>query len=176
MTQSTLNTLQEYDGSDREATIPWLDQVDLIAENTCIEIVIRKLKGLALANISTIHIEEGLSWHKFRQCLIEHYSDVPYIPEAMLTYSKISQWDNESTNRYLVRAKVLLEQIHRTSKLSEISGYGMDNLSFICNLWENYIRKQVKREQESWQTMENVIKSINHVTMIEEREQGLSPA
>ena len=32
LTQSMLNTLQEYDGSDREATIPWLDQVELVGE------------------------------------------------------------------------------------------------------------------------------------------------
>ena len=33
LTQSMLNALQEYIGSDREATVPWLDQVELIAEN-----------------------------------------------------------------------------------------------------------------------------------------------
>ena len=67
------------------------------------------LKGLALANISTIGKEEGPSWHKFRQCLIEQYSDVLYVPDAKFMYSKISQLDNESTIRYLVRTKVLLE-------------------------------------------------------------------
>ena len=88
--QSTLNALQEYDGSNREASIPWLDQVELITENTSIyplEIMISKLKGLALANISIIHKEEGLSWHKFKQCLIEQYLSVL---DAMLAYSKIS--------------------------------------------------------------------------------------
>ena len=110
--QSTLNALQEYDGSDGEATIPWLDKVELIAKNTGIdplEIAISKLKGLALSNISSMHKEEGLSWHKFRQCLIEQYSDVQYVPDAMFMYSKISQWDDESTARYLVSTKVLLE-------------------------------------------------------------------
>ena len=98
-----LDALQEYDGSDREATIPWLNQVDLIEENTGIdplEVAISKLKGLALANISTVCKEEGLSWHTFRQCLIEQYSHVPYVPDAVFAYSKISQWDDESTNQY----------------------------------------------------------------------------
>ena len=70
LTQSLLNALQEYDRSDREATIPWLDQVELVVERTGIdplEVGISKLKGLALADISTFHKEEGLSWHKFRQ-------------------------------------------------------------------------------------------------------------
>ena len=107
-----LNALQEYEGSDRESTIPWLDQVELVAERTGIDPLeggISKLKGVALANISTVHKEEGLSWHKFRQHLIEQYLNVPYVPDTMLMYSKISQQDDESITRYLVRAKVLLE-------------------------------------------------------------------
>ena len=133
LAQSTLNSMQEYDCSDRKVTIPWLDQVELVAERTGfdpLEVGISKLKGLAPGNISTIHKEEGLSWHKFRKCLIEQYSYIPYTSNAMFTYSKISQ-DDESTAQYLVRAKVLLECIHHTSKLSDISGFGLDNLSLV---------------------------------------------
>ena len=112
LTQSMLNALQEYDRSDREATIPWLDQVELVAERTGIdplEVGISKLEGLALANINTVCKEEGLSWHKCRQCLIEQYFNVLYVPDTMLAYSKISQQHDESTTGYLVRAKVLFE-------------------------------------------------------------------
>ena len=49
----------------------------------------------------------------------------------MLTYLKISQQDNESTVQYLVRVRVLLEHIHHTSKLADISGFGTDNLSLV---------------------------------------------
>ena len=45
----------------------------------------------------------------------------------------------------------------------------MDNLSLVHGLWEHHIRKWVTREQESWQTMEDVFKSIRCVTMMEER-------
>ena len=175
LTQSTLNSLQEYDRSDREATIPWLDQVELVGERTGLdplEAGISKLKGLALANISTIHKKEGLSWHKFRQHLIERYLNAPYVPDAMFVYSKVSQWEDESTTQYLVRAKVLLERIHQTYKLSEISGNGMDNLLLICGLPEHHIRKQDVKEQESWHMMEDVFKSINCITMMEERSQA----
>ena len=51
------------------ATIPWLDQVELVVERTCIdplEVGVSMLKGLALGDITTIHKEESLSWHKFR--------------------------------------------------------------------------------------------------------------
>ena len=105
-----MNALQEYDGSEREATIPWLDQAKQVAERTGIdplEVGTSTSKGLALANISTVHKEEVLSWHKFRQYLIKQYSNVPYVPNTMFTYSNIIQWDDESITGYLVRAKVL---------------------------------------------------------------------
>ena len=86
--------------------------VELVAKRTSIdplEVGISKPKGLDLGNISTVHKEECLSWHKFRQCLKEQYLNVPYVLDAMVMYSKISQQENEFTTRYLVKAKVLLE-------------------------------------------------------------------
>ena len=94
--------------------------MELAVERTGIyplEVGISKLKGLALADISIVHKEEGLSWHKFREHLIEQYLNVTYVPDAIFAYSKISQEDNESTTEYLVRAKVLLERIHQTSQI-----------------------------------------------------------
>ena len=134
LAQSTLNTIQQFDGSNRESTLTWPDQVELVAEGTGfapLEVGIIKLKGLALGDINTIHMEGGLSWHNFRQHLIEQYSNVPYAPGTMFAYLKISQQDNESTAQYLVRARVLLEYIHCMSKLADISGFGMDNLSLV---------------------------------------------
>ena len=129
--QSTINTIQEFNGSNRESTLSRLDQVELVAERTgfdTLEVGINKSKGLALGDISTTHKEEGLTWHKFRQHLMELYSNVPYTADVMFAYSKISQHDNESTAQYLVRARVLLECIHHMSKLAGISGFVMDNL------------------------------------------------
>ena len=124
--------MQEFDGSDRELTISWLDQVELVVERTgfdLLEVGISKLKGLAIGDTSTICKEEGLSWHKIRQHLIEQYSNVPYTSHVCLL--KTFKQDDESTAQYLVRAKVLLECIHCTSKLSDISGFGLDNLSLV---------------------------------------------
>ena len=50
LAQSTCNSIQEFDGSNREATVPWLDQVELVAERMGIdplEVGISNLKGLA---------------------------------------------------------------------------------------------------------------------------------
>ena len=63
--KSTLNAIQEFDGSYKESTISWLDQVELVAERTgfdSLEVGISQLKGLVLGNMSTICKEEGLSW------------------------------------------------------------------------------------------------------------------
>ena len=125
-------SIQEFNSSQREATIPWLDQVEVVAKRTGIdplEVGISKLKGLALGDVNTIHKEEGLSWHKFRQCFVEQYSNIPYTSDSMFAYSQIAQQDDDPTAQYLIRAKVLLECIHHTSKLSDISGVGLDNLS-----------------------------------------------
>ena len=101
------------------------DEFDLL------EVGISKLKGLALGDISTIHKEEGLSWHKFRQCLIEQYSNFPYARDAMFAYSKIPQQENQSTAQYLVRARALLKHIHHMSKVADISGFDMENLTLV---------------------------------------------
>ena len=67
--------------------IPWLDQVELVAErigNYLAEVGISKLKGLGLGDINTIRQEQGLMWHKFKQILIENYSDILYMSDMMV--------------------------------------------------------------------------------------------
>ena len=73
LAQAALRSIQEFDGNDKASTIPWLDQVEVVAERTGndpVEVGIRKLTGLALGDINTIRKEEGLTWHKFKQILI----------------------------------------------------------------------------------------------------------
>ena len=82
LVQAALRSIQEFDGNDKAATIPWLDQVKLVVERTGndpTEVGISNLKELGLGDINTIRKEEGLTWHKFRQILIENYSNIPYI-------------------------------------------------------------------------------------------------
>ena len=64
--------------------------------------------GLALGNIKNIRKEEGLICHTFRQILIENHSNIPYMSNAMVAYSHLTQQDDESTSQHLVRAIVLL--------------------------------------------------------------------
>ena len=146
-------------------TIPWLNQVEQVTERTgndLVEVGMSKLKGLTLGDITTVRKGEGLRWHKFRQVLIENYSNVPYVSDAMVAYNNITQQDKESTSQYLIRAKVWLEHINHTSKLSHISGKGLNNLALFQVLSENRIRR-VTKEQESWNTMEDIYRNINRI-------------
>ena len=66
-------------------------------------------------------IKEGLTWHKFRQIVIENNSNIPYMSDAMVAYAQLTQQDDETTSQYLIRAKVLLKYMKHTSKLSKIT-------------------------------------------------------
>ena len=66
ITQMTLNVIPEYNGSDKAATILWLDHIEMVAENIGIDplkVGISKLKGLALSDITAIHKEGHLTWY-----------------------------------------------------------------------------------------------------------------
>ena len=109
LTQMTLNSIQEYDGTNKDATILWLDYIKILTEKTGIDPLeqgISKLKGLALGDINALCKEGHLMWYSFRQSLAEHYSNVPYALDAMFAYSHLSQGDEEPTTQYLARAKV----------------------------------------------------------------------
>ena len=66
---AALSTIKEFDGTDKSSTIPWLNQVDLVAEKSStnpIEIGISKLVGIPLRNMINIKHEEGnLMWYRF---------------------------------------------------------------------------------------------------------------
>ena len=70
----------------------------------------------------------------------------------MFAYSQIAQQDDEPIVQYFVRAKVLLECMHHTPKLSYISGAGLDNIPHPRSQG-HHIRRRVMKEQESWMTM-----------------------
>ena len=57
MAQAALRSIQEFDGNDKVATIPWLYLVELVLERTSnndpVEVGISKLKGLAFSDINT---------------------------------------------------------------------------------------------------------------------------
>ena len=114
-------------------TIPWLDHIKAIARKMgfdSLEIGMSKPKGMALCNVSVISKEGNLLYFWFCKLLIEHYSNVAYMSDALKAYANLMQGENETVTQYLARAKVLLECIHHTSKLCDITGSSYDNLYF----------------------------------------------
>ena len=87
----------------------------------------------------------------------------------MFAYSHLSQSDNELTMQYLVRAKVLLECIHQTSNLSDITGSSWDSLYLGHGLKAPHITKRVTKEQDFCRMMEDVFQTINCITQTEEK-------
>ena len=171
MAQPVLGSIPDFDGKDKTATIPWLDQVEQVTERTCndpVEVGISKLKGLTLGDTSMVRKEEGLMWHKFCQILIQNYSNVPYVSNAMVVYNNLTQ-DDESNVAKRIRAKVLLEHINHTYTLSQMSGKGLNNLALVQGLRDHHIRRRVTQEQKSWNMMEDVYRSIKQITKNEAR-------
>ena len=73
--QMAMNSIQELDGTDREATVPWLDHIEAIARKMGfdpLEIGMSKLKGMDLCDVNAISKEGNLSYFWFCQLFIEH--------------------------------------------------------------------------------------------------------
>ena len=95
---------------------------------------ISKLQGISLGDINALCKEGNLTWYRVKQRLIEYYLNVQYALDVMFVYSHLSQDKDEMTAQYLVRAKVLLEHIHYTTKLADITGSSWDKLYLVHGL------------------------------------------
>ena len=73
MMQMVMNSIQEFDGTNWEATIPWLDHIEGVTKKMGfdpLEIGVSKLKGMTLCDINTASKEGTLSYFQFSQLLI----------------------------------------------------------------------------------------------------------
>ena len=144
-----MNSVQEFDGTDREATIPWLDHVEAIAWKTGfdpLEIGMSKLKGMALCDVNAISKEGNLLYFWFHQLLIEHHSSVLYASGILNAYVHLMQGKNETVTQCLARAKVLLESIHHTSQLCDIPGSSYSNLYLVSRLCSPHVQRRIASE------------------------------
>ena len=118
----------------------WLDQVEVVAvwnNQTPLEVGMVKLKGAPLHNTHKIH---DLTLLCLRKLLIENYSDTPYVSDVMVAYNIISQAKNESFLQYLMHAKDYLECINHTSRVSSMDSSGLNHISLVQCLSDNYNR------------------------------------
>ena len=76
-----MNSIEEFNGTNWKATIPWLDHIKAVAKKMGfdpLEIGMSKLKGMALHDVNTASKVCTLSYFLFQQLIIEHYSNIPY--------------------------------------------------------------------------------------------------
>ena len=163
LTQTVINIIQEFDGTNLGATIPWLDHIESMEKKTGfhpVEVGMSKLKGLVLHNINAASKKGTLSYFQFCQLLIDHYSNIPYVSDTLNTYAHLAQGEQESVAQYISRAKVLLECIHNTSKKCEIPGVSYDKLYLFRGLHSPHAQWRVASKQDTWFPMEDVIQTI----------------
>ena len=150
--QKVINSKQEFDGINPEATIPWLDHIESVTNKTGfdpVEVDMSKLKGSVLCNVNAASKEGPPLYFWFCLLLIEHYLNIPYASDALNTYVHLVQGKHESSMQYISRAKVLLECIHNTSKMCKIPGVGYDKLSFVTGLHSPHAQWRVASEQDT---------------------------
>ena len=129
-----INLIQESNGTNPEATIPWLDNIKSIMKKTgfdLVEVGMSKLKGSVLHDINAATREGTLSYSQFFQLLIEHYLNIPYASDALNAYVHLMQGKHESIMQYISRAKVLLECIHILQKCVKFQVLAMTNLTLL---------------------------------------------
>ena len=132
-----MNLIQEFNGTNWEATIPWVDHVECATKKMGfdpLEIGISTLKGMALHGINAASKEGTLLYFWFCELLIEHYSNVLYMLDTLNAYAHLMQGENELITQYLTRAKVLPKCIHHNSKMCNNPCIGYDKLCLVDNL------------------------------------------
>ena len=132
--QTAINSIQEFDGTNPEATIPWLGHIKSVTKKIGfdpIEVGMSKLNGLVLCEINAASKEGTFSYFCFHQLFIEHYLNSPYALDTLSAYAHLVQSEHESIVQYISRAKVLLECFHNTSKMCEIPGVSYEKLYLV---------------------------------------------
>ena len=124
--------------------------MEVVAERNTqapLEVGMAKLKGAPLCDEHKIH-NLTLPW--LQKLLIEYYSDTPYVSDVMVAYNSISQAEDKSASQYLICAKDYLECINHTCRLSRMDGSGINRISLVQGLSDNYIRRRAFKDAENW--------------------------
>ena len=98
-----------------------------------------------------------------KKLLIENYSDTLYVSDVMVAYNRISQAEDKSVSQYLIPAKDYLECINHTSRLASMDSSGLNHISLVKGLSDNYIRCRASKDAENLKTMANAFDSIAQV-------------
>ena len=88
-----------------------------------------------------------LSWITLKQHLTANYSELPYDTHTINAYNTLQQGADESTEAYLYGAQDILEHIHHTNHMSEITAIGTNDVKILTDLKDKKIAWYISRIQ-----------------------------
>ena len=103
--------------------------------------------------------DKKLSWIILKQHLTAIYSEIPYDTHAINAYDTLQQGVEESTEAYLHRVQDILEHIHHTNKMSEITAIGTNHNKILKGLKDKTLHsKLAESKAKKWNNMAQVIR------------------
>ena len=81
----------------------------------------------------------------------------------MVACNRILQAEDKSVSQHLICAKDYLECINDTSRLARMDSSGLNHISLVQGLSDNYVRQRASKDAENWKTMADAFDSITQI-------------
>ena len=140
--QATLNLINSFDGAKKAEFTTWAQSVEnatRICNLDALNIILSTLQGAPLK--SAIYLEgketsagRRLSWNTLKQHLTSNYLEIPYYMHAINAYDTLQQGPDEPNEAYLHREQDILEHIHHTFSMSDITAIGTNHAKIFTSL------------------------------------------
>ena len=111
-----------------------------------------------------------LSWNTIKQHLTANYSEILYDTHAINAYNTLQQGPDETTEAYLHRAQDILEHIHHTNNMSEITAIGTNHDKILTGLKDKTLcSKLTESKAKKWNNMAQVPQDVAEMAISFER-------
>ena len=115
------------------------------------------------------------SWNTPKQHLTANYSEIPYGTHAINVYDTLQQGPDEPAEAYLHRTQDILEHIHHTNNMSEITAIGTDHAQILTSLKDKKLcSKLAESKAKKWSNMAKVLQDVAEMAITFKRSRGYS--
>ena len=181
--QATLNLINTFDGTKKTEFVTWAQSIEnaaRICNLDAINITLSKLQGDPLK--SAIYLEGKVtstgkkpSWITLKQHLTANYSEIPYDTHGINAYNTLQQGADKSTEAYLHRAQDILECIHHTNNMPEITAIGTNHTKILIDLKDKKLGSKLSESKvKKWNNMAQVLQDVAEMAVSFERSRGYS--
>ena len=181
--QATLNSINTFDGTKKAEFTTWaqsIENVMRIYNLYAINITLCKLQGAPMK--SAIYLEDKeksirkkLSWITLKQHLMTNYSYIPYDTHVIHVYGTLQQGADEPPEAYLHRAQDILEHIHHTNNMSEITAIGTNHAKILTGGKDKKLQsKLAESKMKTWNNMAQVLQDVAEMAVSFKRCRGYS--